>query len=126
MNIQLTSIIVDNPAEAFYFYTQTLGFLERMFVEEAHLAIVVSPEDPHGTGLMLEPDNNPVSKVYKAALYQQQIPVIVFGVADIQAEYTRLKDLGVEFIKPPTKTDWGMEAVFDDTCGNYVQIAQAA
>lgn len=124
MKIQLTGIHVDNPIEAFKFYTGTLGFREQMYMPEANLAIVVSSEEPEGTALLLEPSDNPIAQNYKEGLYEQGIPAIVLGVEDIQKEYERLKKAGVKFRKEPTKTDWGFEAIFDDTCGNYIQLAQ--
>jgi predicted enzyme related to lactoylglutathione lyase len=64
------------------------------------------------------------AKEFQKGIYEAGLPIIVFGVPDVKAEYERLKDRGVVFKKEPTKTDWGIEAVFDDTCGNYIQIAQ--
>lgn len=124
MKIALTSVIVNNPNEAFKFYTEVLGFVKRMYIPEANLAIVVSPEEPNGTGLLLEPNDNPIGKTFQEALYKQELPAIIFGVEDIQKEYERLKKLGVVFRKEPTKTEWGTQALFDDTCGNLIQIHQ--
>jgi len=124
MKIALTSVTVNNPVEAFTFYTEVLGFVKKIFVPEAALAIVASPEEPDGTGLLLEPNDNPIAKTFQEAVYQAGLPVIVFGTADVQKEYERLKALGVVFRKEPTKTDWGTEAIFEDTCGNLIQIAQ--
>jgi predicted enzyme related to lactoylglutathione lyase len=124
MKISLTSVFVDDPVKAFKFYTEVLGFVERMYMPEAWLAIVASPEEPDGTGLLLEPNNNPIGKTYQQAIYEQGLPAIVFGVEDVQKEYERLKGLGVAFSQEPTKMDWGTQAVFDDTCGNYIQIHQ--
>jgi predicted enzyme related to lactoylglutathione lyase len=124
MKIALTSIFVNNPLEAFKFYTQVLGFVERLYLPEAYLAIVASPEDPEGTGLLLEPNDNPIAKTFQKALYEQGLPPMVFGVADVQEEYERLKKLGVVFLKEPVRTEWGIQAVLDDTCGNYIQIQQ--
>jgi predicted enzyme related to lactoylglutathione lyase len=124
MRIGLTNVFVDDPAKAFKFYTDVLGFTERMFIPEAQLAIVASPEDPAGTGLLLEPNGNPIASTYQQALYQQGLPAIVLSVDDIQGEYERLKARGVQFTGEPAKTDWGTQAVFDDTCGNYIQLHQ--
>jgi predicted enzyme related to lactoylglutathione lyase len=124
MKISLTSVFVDDPGKAFKFYTEVLGFVERMYVPEAALAIVASPEDVEGTGLLLEPNDNPIARTYQEGLYKAGLPVIVFGVEDIQKEYERLKELGVVFSEEPTKTDWGTKAVFDDTCGNLIQLGQ--
>lgn len=124
MKIQLTSIYVDDPIEAFKFYTDTLGFIEQLYMPKANLAIVVSPEEEDGTALLLEPSDNPIAKEYMTKLYDAGLPSIVFSTEDIQKEYKQLKNLGVEFKKEPTKTEWGYEAIFDDTCGNWIQIAQ--
>ena len=124
MKIALTSVFVDDPAKAFKFYTEVLGFIERMYVPEAKLAIVASPEEPDGTGLLLEPNDNPIASTYQQALYNQGLPAIVFGVGDMQKEYERLKELGVTFTGEPTTTEWGTQVVFDDTCGNLIQLHQ--
>ncbi|WP_201318534.1 VOC family protein [Paenibacillus sp. EPM92] len=124
MKITLTSVFVNNPHEAFKFYTEVLGFLKKTYVPEYGLAIVVSPEEPDGTGLLLEPRGESFAKTYQETLYEAGLPVIVFGVEDIHKEYERLIELGVKFRKEPTKTDWGVEAIFEDTCGNLIQLAQ--
>ena len=125
MKIALTSVTVDDPGKAHQFYTEVLGFVTRMFIPEANLAIVVSPEEPEGTGLLLEPNDNPAAKTFQEAIYSQGLPAIVFGVEDIQAEYESLKKRGVVFQGEPTKTEWGTQVVFDDTCGNLIQLHQA-
>ena len=124
MKIALTSVPVNSPTEAFAFYTQVLGFIERLYMPEANLAIVASPEEPDGTGLLLEPNDNPISSTWQQALHAAGLPVIVLGVEDVQAEYERLKALGVVFRQEPTTTDFGTTAVFDDTCGNFIQLYQ--
>ena len=124
MKIGLTSVLVDDPGKAFKFYTEVLGFTERMYIPEANLAIVVSPEEPDGTGLLLEPNDNPIARPFQQGLYQQGLPVIVLSVEDVQKEYERLRNLGVVFSHEPTKTEWGTQAVLDDTCGNFIQIHQ--
>ncbi len=125
MKIALTSVFVDDPAKAFKFYTEVLGFIEKMYIPEAHLAIVASPEEPSGTGLLLEPNDNPIASTYQQALYKQELPAIVFGVEDIQKEYERLKNLGVVFNGEPTTMEWGTQVVFEDSCGNFIQLHQA-
>ena len=124
MKITMASVIVTDPVKAHAFYTETLGFISRMFVPEARMAIVVSPEDPDGTGLLLEPNDNPLSKAFQEGVYAQGIPVIVFGVPDVRQEYERLRGLGVTFKGEPTTAEWGTGAVFDDTCGNFIQLHQ--
>ncbi len=126
MKIQLASVIVDDPLKAFKFYTEVLGFIERVYMPEARLAIVASPEEPGGTGLLLEPNDNPIARTFQEGVYQQGLPVIVFGVEDIQKEYERLKKLGVVFRSEPTRQGPFIVANFEDTCGNLVQISQLA
>jgi predicted enzyme related to lactoylglutathione lyase len=124
MRVKMCSIHVDDPALAFTFYTTTLGFEELLVVPEANLYIVKSPEDPDGVGLLLEPSDHPVARAYKEGVYGAGIPTIVFGVKDVQAEYAKLTSAGVRFTGEPTTDESGLHAVFDDTCGNYVQIHQ--
>jgi predicted enzyme related to lactoylglutathione lyase len=125
MKISLASLIVDDPIKAFKFYTEKLGFIERMYMPEAYIAIVASPEDPDGTGLLLEPNNNPLAKTFQQGVYAEGLPLIVFGVEDIQKEYERLTALGVIFRQEPAQTDWGTQALIEDTCGNLIQLHQA-
>ena len=116
MKIALTSVFVDDPSKAFEFYTEVLGFVERMYVPEAGLAIVVSPEEPDGTRLLLEPRGNSFAKTYQESVYQAGLPVIVFGVEDIQKEYEKLTKRGVVFKSEPKTSEWGTQALFEDTC----------
>jgi predicted enzyme related to lactoylglutathione lyase len=125
MKIALTSIPVIDPISAFMFYTQKLGFVEKMYMPEMKLAIVVSPEDPDGTAILLEPRGNLNSDVYWEGIYNAGLPVIIFGTDDVQAEFERLKEKGIVFKQAPTKTEWGTQAIFDDTCGNFIQIHKA-
>lgn len=124
MKIGLTNVYVYDPIQAFKFYTEVLGFTERLYLPDAMLAIVVSAEAPDGTGLLLEPNNHPIAQTYQQALYQAGLPAISFSTQDIQQESTRLKELGVTFTQEPTQTEWGILAVFDDTCGNLIQLHQ--
>ncbi len=124
MKIKMTSIPVPNPSAAFKHYTEVLGFQELLFDPEAQLAIVVSPHDPQGTSLMLEPNSNPISKNYQTALYDQRIPIMTFSTENLKEEYVRLINLDVKFLKEPTQEDWGQEAIFDDNHGNYIQLIQ--
>jgi predicted enzyme related to lactoylglutathione lyase len=124
MKIAMTSISVKDPIEAFMFYTQKLGFKERVFMPEMKLAIVVSPEDEDGTTLLLEPRGNLGSDIFFDGIYNAGLPVIILGTDDVEAEFERLKDKGVVFKQAPTKTEWGTQAIFDDTCGNFIQIHQ--
>lgn len=124
MRIELTGIFVDSPTSAFAFYTEKLGFIEKLYMPENDIAIVASPEHPNGTSLLLEPKDSNIARDYQEGLYEQGIPAIVFGVNDIHKEYRRLKDMGVKFRKEPAKNESGWEAVFDDTCGNWIQLYQ--
>lgn len=124
MKITMTSVPVIDPIKAFQFYTETLGFVEKLYMPEMNLAIVVSPEDKDGTTILLEPRGGYGSDKYFEGIYDAGLPVIVFGTVDVQAEFDRLKEKGVVFRQAPTKTEWGTQAVFDDTCGNYIQIHQ--
>jgi predicted enzyme related to lactoylglutathione lyase len=125
MKISLVSIPVNNPVDAFKFYTETLGFIEKMYKPEMWLAIVVSPEEPEGTALLLEPNHNPISKSFQEGVYKAGLPVIILGTKDIRKDFERLKAQGVKFKKEPAKNEWGIEAIFEDTCGNYIQLHQA-
>ena len=126
MRIELISINVDDQAKALKFYTEVLGFVKKQDfpVGEARWLTVVSPEEPDGAQLVLEPGDNPANQVYRKALYEQGIPLTAFAVNNIQQEYQRMKDLGVEFAMEPTRMGEVTAAMFDDTCGNYIQIYQ--
>ena len=123
----MCGIHVKDPAAAFEFYTKTLGFAELLAMPEANLFIVKSPEDAGragGAGLLLGPSDNPIGLAYREGLYDAGIPVIVFGVPDVRAEYERLTAAGVRFLGEPVADPSGTMATFDDTCGNYVRIHQ--
>ncbi|MFT6319480.1 MAG: putative enzyme related to lactoylglutathione lyase [Granulosicoccus sp.] len=122
--MKMVSVFVDDPISAFKFYTEVLNFKEYMYMPEGQLAIVISPEDPEGTTLLLEPRGNDFAKKYQETVFGMKLPIIIMGVEDVEKEYERLKNLEVNFIKIPTKNEWGTEAIFDDTCGNYIQIHQ--
>lgn len=124
MKIGMTSVYVHNPIGAFKFYTDTLGFIEILYMPEAKLAIVASPQDKNGTALLLEPNDNPIAKTYQEELYEAGIPVIVFVTENIFNEHKRLKELGVLFKKNPTETEWGIEAIFNDNSGNWIKLHQ--
>jgi catechol 2,3-dioxygenase-like lactoylglutathione lyase family enzyme len=126
MRIVVTSVLVDDQAKAHRFYTDVLGFVTKHDVPlgEARWLTVVSPDDPDGTELLLEPDSHPAAKPFKAALVEDGIPATSFGVDDVRAEYDRLRESGVQFTQEPTQMGPTTTAVFDDTCGNLIQIAQ--
>lgn len=127
MKITVTSISVKEQAKALKFYTEKLGFIKKHDIPlgEASWLTVVSPEDVNGVELLLEPNAEyPAMKALKEALVRDGIPFTTFQVEDIYAEYDRLKALGVEFTIEPTDVGTTIVAMFDDTCGNLIQIHQ--
>ena len=129
MIIGVTGVIVDDQEKALQFYTETLGFLTKHDIplgnpEGDRWLTVVSPERPDGVELLLEPNRNPISKAFQQGLMEQGMPSIIFTVADAQAEYERLSALGVEFTMPPSDIGPAIMAIFNDTCGNLIQIMQ--
>ena len=126
MRIHMSGVLVDDQEKACRFYTETLGFQKKHDIPlgEHRWLTVVSPEDPSGTELLLEPDEHPAAKTFKSALVEDGIPYTSFAVTDIAAEFERLKGLGVRFTQEPTDLGTVVTAVFDDTCGNLVQIME--
>lgn len=125
MKIILTRVFVDDQERALNFYTETLGFVKKndISAEGYRWLTVVSPGDPNGTELLLELNDNPVAQAYQKGIFEQGIPAASFGVEDTHAEYERLKAQGVKFTMEPTEVvDRVIIAVFDDTCGNLIQI----
>ncbi len=125
MRINVTSVFVDDQDKAEAFYTDVLGFVKKHDVPlgEARWLTVVSPEDPDGTELLLEPDGHPAVGPYKSALVEDGIPATSFAVDDVAREFERLRGLGVHFTQEPLNMGPVTTAVFDDTCGNLIQIA---
>jgi catechol 2,3-dioxygenase-like lactoylglutathione lyase family enzyme len=126
MRIYVTSVFVDDQAKALDFYTKVLGFQKKtdIPVGNASWLTVVSPEQPDGTELLLEPADHPAVTPYRKALIEDGIPATSFAVDDVQAEFDRLRSKGVRFTQEPTEMGGVTTAVFDDTCGNLIQIAQ--
>lgn len=126
MRISYTSLLVDDQAKALRFYTDILGFIVKHDVPmgDARWITVVSAEDPDGTELVLEPDSHPAVTPFKDALVADGIPFTAFVVDDVHAEYERLVGLGVVFTLQPTNMGPVTTAVFDDTCGNLIQIIE--
>ena len=125
MRINLTSVLVDDQAKALRFYTEVLGFMKKTDVPlgQHSWLTVVSPDDPDGVELVLEPDEHPAVKPFKEALVADGIPYTSFAVADVYAEAERLRALGVTFTQEPAQMGPVTTAVLDDTCGNLVQLA---
>ncbi|GGY41937.1 VOC family protein [Streptomyces djakartensis] len=124
MRIHITSVFVDDQEKARRFYTEVLGFVKKHDVPVGtdRWLTVVSPEDPDGTELLLEPSGHPAVQPYRTALVQDGIPAASFAVDDVRAEYERLRGLGVRFTQEPLEMGPITSAVLDDTCGNLIQI----
>ena len=124
MRIYVTSVYVDDQAKALAFYTDVLGFVKKNDIPagDARWLTVVSPDAPDGVELLLEPDAHPAAKTFKRALVADGMPLTSFAVDDVQAEFDRLAEKGVTFTQPPTEMGPVTTAVFDDTCGNLIQI----
>jgi catechol 2,3-dioxygenase-like lactoylglutathione lyase family enzyme len=128
MKIVVTSVLVDDQEKALRFYTDVLGFEKKDDIPlgDARWLTVVSPHDREGIELLLEPDQHPAVKPFKTALVEDGIPYTSFGVDDVKAEFERMRNLGVVFTQEPLEMGPITTAVFDDTCGNLIQIAQRA
>jgi catechol 2,3-dioxygenase-like lactoylglutathione lyase family enzyme len=126
MKINITSVLVDDQDKALAFYTSVLGFVKKTEVPlgEARWLTVVSPEDPEGPELLLEPDAHPAARPFKEALVADGIPFTSFAVKDVKKEFARLSGLGVQFTQAPVEMGTVTTAVLDDTCGNLIQIAE--
>jgi catechol 2,3-dioxygenase-like lactoylglutathione lyase family enzyme len=133
MRINLTSIFVDDQETAFDFYVNVLGFIKKTEIPEIKWYTVVSPEDPEGPEIVFEPAENPASpevssalQLLRDAMYHAQIPAASFAVDDILDEYERLRGLGVHFTMEPKQMGPVTVAVFDDGCGNLIQLTEMA
>jgi len=126
MKIKLASVIVDDQERALKFYTEVLGFVKKrdMPAGEFRWLTVVSPDDLDGPELLLEPNDNLAAQTYQKTIFEQGIPLTAFAVDDIQKEFVRMKKLGVKFALEPTNMGPVIQAVFDDTCGNLIQMYQ--
>jgi catechol 2,3-dioxygenase-like lactoylglutathione lyase family enzyme len=126
MRIYVTSVLVDDQAKALSFYTEKLGFVVKHDVPVGvhRWLTVVSPEAPDGTELLLEPSEHPAAKSFKSALVKDGIPAASFMVDDLAREFARLRGLGVAFTVEPMEAGPVRMAVFDDTCGNFIQIVE--
>jgi predicted enzyme related to lactoylglutathione lyase len=128
MKIKLSSVSIEDYDKALKFYTEILGFAAKRDIplgDGARWITVVSPEDPDGVELLLEPNASyPAMKALKESLFQDGIPFTAFEVDDIQREYERMEKLGVEFMMEPTNMGTTTAAIFNDTCGNLIQIYQ--
>ncbi|MFQ5907495.1 MAG: VOC family protein [Thermoplasmata archaeon] len=127
MKITLSSVFVDDQDKALQFYTEVLGFVKKqeLPVGEFKWLTVVSPEGPDDVELLLEPNTTQIAKTYQEGCFQAGIPATTFAVEDIVEEYERMKELGVTFLQKPAQAGSVSVAVFDDTCGNLIQLVQS-
>jgi catechol 2,3-dioxygenase-like lactoylglutathione lyase family enzyme len=125
MKIHVTSVYVDDQDKALRFYTEVLGFVKKTEIPlgEARWLTVVSPDEPEGTELLLEPDGHAAVKPFKQALVEDGVPFTSFAVDDVHSEWERLRSRGVQFTQEPVEMGQVTTAVLDDTCGNLIQIA---
>jgi catechol 2,3-dioxygenase-like lactoylglutathione lyase family enzyme len=126
MKINLANVFVNDQGKALRFYTEVLGFVKKTEVPlgEHRWLTVVSPEEPNGTELVLEPNDHPAVRPYTEALVNDGIPAASFAVDDVHAEFDRLRGLGVHFTQEPLEMGPVITAILDDTCGNLIQIAE--
>jgi catechol 2,3-dioxygenase-like lactoylglutathione lyase family enzyme len=121
-------VLVDDQEKALAFYTDVLGFQKKtdLPVGDHRWLTVVSPDDPDGTELLLEPDAHPAAGPFKEALAGDGIPFTSFAVDDAREEFNRLRALGVRFTQDPLEMENVTTIVLDDTCGNLIQLASMA
>lgn len=126
MRIIVTSVLVDDQDKALRFYTGVLGFVKKKDfpVGKFRWLTLVSPENPDGVELLLEPNENPAGRTFQKAIFEQGIPLTTFGVDDLEREYERMRKLDVVFRTPPTRMGEVSVAVLEDTCGNLIQLTQ--
>jgi predicted enzyme related to lactoylglutathione lyase len=126
MKIKVTSIYVDDQDKALRFYTEALGFTKKNDFSQGpyRWLTVASPEDPNGTELQLALNNNPATKTYQQAMFQQNQPAAMFFTDDLKSDYERIKARGAEFTMPPTDVTASMIAMLKDTCGNLIQLTE--
>jgi predicted enzyme related to lactoylglutathione lyase len=126
MKIIVISIFVQDQQKALKFYSEKLGFIKKEDIPtgEFRWITLVSPDDQNGTELFIEPNDHPAAKEYQKKIFADGIPAAMFGVADIHKEYKQLIEKGVKFTMEPTEMGKVTIAVFDDTCGNLIQLVQ--
>jgi predicted enzyme related to lactoylglutathione lyase len=128
MQIKLSSIMVDNQDNALRFYTTIVGFVKKADIPMGSFRwlTVSSPEGVEGVELVLEPMGFPPAQTYQKALFEAGIPATAFITSDIDAEYRRLKELGVIIHGEPKNMGPIRAVLFEDTCGNLINLVQPA
>jgi predicted enzyme related to lactoylglutathione lyase len=126
LKIKVTTVYVDDQDKALRFYTDVLGFVKKADFSQGpyRWLTVASPEEPDGTELQLERNDNPAAKAFQQAMFQQGHSAAMFYVDDVQRDYERMRVLGAEFTMPPTKVTGSTIAMVNDTWGNLIQLAQ--
>jgi predicted enzyme related to lactoylglutathione lyase len=126
MQIKLASVFVNDQEKALAFYTDVLGFVKKQDVSiGAYRWLTVGAADPaDGTQLLLEPNAHPAAQQFQEAIYADGIPATALFSSDIQGDYERLRANGVRFKSEPVSADWGSSVIFDDTCGNWINLVQ--
>lgn len=126
MKLSLVSIPVQDPIKAHEIYTSKLGFISKEFDADAQLAIVVSAEDSTGTAMLLEPCQGSFAENYQKSAFEANLPIMVFGVKDVEAELDRLKAAGIKVRPELNKPEWGLMNMFEDGCGNILMIEETS
>lgn len=124
MKIALVSVPVKDPVKAHEVYTTKLGFQSKEFVPDAQLAVVVSPEDPQGTAILLEPCEGNFAENYQQSAFEANLPIMIFEVANAEATLNRLKEAGVTLRPELHNPEWGIQNVFEDGCGNLLMVVE--
>jgi catechol 2,3-dioxygenase-like lactoylglutathione lyase family enzyme len=126
VQIKLASVFVDDQEKALRFYTDVLGFVKKTDIPVGAFRwlTVVSPEGHDDVELLLEPNDNPAAQQYQKAIHGQRSPAAALFTTDLRADYERLRGRGVRFQSEPNVADWGANVVFDDTCGNLINLVQ--
>jgi 4-hydroxyphenylpyruvate dioxygenase-like putative hemolysin len=126
VQIKLASVFVDDQEKALTFYTDVLGFVKKSDVYNGayRWLTVVSPEGHDDVELLLEPNDNPAAQQFQQAIYGQGIPATALFTSDVQRDYERLRGRGVRFLSEPNVAAWGANVLFDDTCGNLINLVQ--
>ncbi len=125
MKLSLVSIPVQDPIEAHEIYTSKLGFVSKEFDASAKLAIVVSPEDPTGTAMLLEPCKGNFAESYQKSAFEANLPVVIFAVKNVESELEKLKAVGINVRPDLDRPEWGLMNMFEDGCGNILMIENA-
>ena len=124
MKLSLVSMPVQDPIKAHEIYTQKLGFISKEFDAEASLAIVVSAADQNGTAILLEPCQGTFAENYQTSAFEANLPHMIFGVKDVEAELQRLKDANVKIRPDLDRPEWGLKDMFEDGCGNLLMLEE--